>query len=197
MFPKHLGLKMAENEVTPQTSHIDLAVDIVSAYLSNNHVAAGDLPALIANIHAAVTGLGQSAATVELELKATPAQIRKSITHDALISFEDGKPYKSMRRHLTKYGLTPEAYREKWGLPRDYPIVAASYSEQRSSLAKSLGLGQLRGKAATKASGVSKTVTEASKGRGGRKKAAEAPTEREAAKKRAGRRKAAEPAMAE
>jgi predicted transcriptional regulator len=193
---------MSETEVAPQTNQIELAVDIVSAYLSNNHVAAGDLPALIANVHAAVTGLGQSAAPVEAETKATPAQIRKSITPDALISFEDGKAYKTLRRHLTIRGLSPEAYRAKHGLPADYPMTAASYSEQRSSLAKSLGLGQQRRKPATKASAAPEKVTEAvvpaetPKARGGRKKVAEAPTEAEAPKKRAGKRKAAEPAMA-
>ncbi|WP_238297169.1 MucR family transcriptional regulator, partial [Methylobacterium soli] len=181
---------------------IELAVDIVSAYLSNNHVAAGDLPALLMNVHAAVSGLSQPPAVNEPETKATPAQIRKSITHDALISFEDGKAYKTLRRHLTIRGLSPEAYRAKHGLPADYPMTAASYSEQRSSLAKSLGLGQQRRKPTIKASGASEKVTEvavpaeASKGRGSRKKATEAPTEAEAPKKRAGKRKAAEPAMA-
>ena len=194
---------MSEVEVTPQTNHIDLAADIVSAYLSNNHVAAGDLPGLIASVHAAVTGLSQAAATAEPETKATAAQIRKSITPEALISFEDGKPYKTLRRHLTIRGLSPEAYRAKHGLPADYPMVAASYSEQRSSLAKSLGLGQQRRAAATKASSASEKVmeatapAEASKSRGGRKKAAEAPKAPDAPKKGAGRRKAAEPAMAE
>jgi predicted transcriptional regulator len=75
-------------------------------------------------------------------VKATPAQIRKSITRDALISFEDGKPYKTLKRHLTTFGLTIEQYRAKWGLPADYPTVAPSYSEARSAMAKALGLGQ-------------------------------------------------------
>ncbi|KAB1073436.1 MucR family transcriptional regulator [Methylobacterium planeticum] len=187
-------------ETTPQTNHIELAADIVSAYLSNNHVAAGDLPALIASVHAAVTGLGQAPATSEPEIKATPAQIRKSISHDALISFEDGKPYKTLRRHLTIRGLSPEAYRAKHGLPSDYPMVAASYSEQRSSLARSLGLGQQRRKPATKAGAAPEKVSEAvaaPKGRGGRKKAADAPVAAETPRKRAARRKAAEPALAE
>src|SRR4051794_37504406 len=194
---------MSETEVAPQTNQIELAVDIVSAYLSNNHVAAGDLPALIANVHAAVAGLGQSAAPVEAETKATPGQIRKSITPDALISFEDGKAYKTLRRHLTIRGLSPEAYRAKHGLPADYPMTAASYSEQRSSLAKDLGLGQQRRKPATKAGSAPEKVTEtaapaeASKGRGGRRKAADTPKATDAPKKGVGRRKAAEPAMAE
>src|SRR3954471_19775149 len=180
---------MSEVEVAPQTNHIELAADIVSSYLSNNHVAVADVPALIASVHAAVTGLGQTAAPSEPETKATPAQIRKSISPDALISFEDGKPYKTLRRHLTIRGLSPEAYREKHGLPRDYPMVAASYSEQRSALAKDLGLGQQRRKPATKANSASEKVTEtaapaeAPKGRGGRKKAADAPKATDAPKK--------------
>ena len=172
----------------------------MSAYLSNNHVAVSDLPALIASVHAAVNGLGQALATSEPEVKATPAQIRKSITPDALISFEDCKAYKTLRRHLTIRGLSPEAYRVKHGLPADYPMVTASYSAQRSSLAKSLGLGQQRRKPATKASAIPEKVSEAvaaPKGRGGRKKAADAPVAAETPRKRAAKRKAAEPALAE
>jgi predicted transcriptional regulator len=151
---------MSEIEVAPQANHIELAADIVSAYLTNNHVSPVDLPGLIASVHAAVIGLNQASNASEPETKATPAQIRKSITPDALISFEDGKAYKTLRRHLTIRGLSPEAYREKWGLPRDYPMVTASYSEQRSSLAKSLGLGQMRGKMATRADIAPEKVTE-------------------------------------
>ncbi|AWN39596.1 MucR family transcriptional regulator [Methylobacterium durans] len=188
---------MSDTAEAASSNHLDLTVDIVSAYLSNNHASASDLPGLVASVHAALAGLSQSAAPGEPEVKLTPAQIKKSITPEALISFEDGKPYKTLRRHLTIRGLTPESYREKWGLPRDYPMVSASYSEQRSSLAKSLGLGQQRNKAATKAAATAETVSalapaaEAPKGRGTRKKAAEAP-----AKPRT-RRKAAEPALAE
>ncbi|AWN39601.1 MucR family transcriptional regulator [Methylobacterium durans] len=188
---------MSDTAENASNNHIDLTVDIVSAYLSNNHASVADLPGLIASVHAAVSGLSQSAAPGEPEIKLTPAQIKKSITADALISFEDSKPYKTLRRHLTIRGLTPESYREKWGLPRDYPMVSASYSEQRSSLAKSLGLGQQRKKAATKASTWAETVSapapaaEAPKGRGSRKKAADAP-----AKPRS-RRKAVEPVAAE
>ncbi|MGH1574595.1 MucR family transcriptional regulator [Methylobacterium sp. P31] len=124
-----------------------LAVDIVAAYVSNNSVPAADLPGLIGGIHAALNNLSTAgrASGTPVE-KLTPAQIRKSVTHDHIISFEDGKPYKTLRRHLTLRGLTPEAYREKWGLPRDYPMTAASYSAQRSELARALGLGQQRRK---------------------------------------------------
>ncbi len=130
-------------QITP-TNFIDLATDIVSAYVSKNSLPMGEVPSLLNSIHSALTKLSSSAGTSEPETKLTPAQIKKSVTHDALISFEDGKPYKTLRRHLTIRGLSPEAYRAKWGLPVDYPMVAASYSEQRSSLAKSLGLGQQR-----------------------------------------------------
>ena len=128
--------------------HIELTADIVSAYVSNNRVQPGEMPALIATTHAALAGLAAGGTptppTVE---KLTPAQIRKSITHETLISFEDGKPYKTLKRHLTLRALSPEAYREKWGLPKDYPMTAAAYSEARSKLAVALGLGQQRKKA--------------------------------------------------
>ncbi|KAB1074316.1 MucR family transcriptional regulator [Methylobacterium planeticum] len=146
---------MEEPATTFQTDYIDLASEIVSAYVSNNSLPVAELPALLGNVHAALSGLASAATgTAGTEApKATGAQVRKSITHDALISFEDGKPYKTLRRHLTIRNLTPEAYRAKWGLPVDYPMVAAAYSEQRSSLAKSLGLGQQRRKPAAKDAG--------------------------------------------
>ncbi|TXI09302.1 MAG: transcriptional regulator [Rhizobium sp.] len=122
---------------------INLTAGIVAAYVENNTIAVGDLPALIKSVHAALNGVGSpEAAPVESVPKATAAQIRKSITPDALISFEDGKPYRTLKRHLTTMGLTVEEYKAKWGLPKDYPTVAPSYSEQRSAMAKSLGLGK-------------------------------------------------------
>ena len=160
-------------DMAQQSNIIDLATDIVAAYVSNNSVPASELPALISGIHAAIAGLGSSAVSPEPKAeKLTPGQIRKSITHDALISFEDAKPYKTLKRHPTKLGITPDEYRSKWGLPRDYPLVAASYSETRSALAKSLGLGQQRRNAAPKVADVNETIAEAPKARG-RKKAAE------------------------
>lgn len=145
---------MDENTGMIEAESIDyteLAVGLVSAYVANNSVPAAELAALIATTHAALAGLGGSATPATPAVaKVTRAQIRKSITHGALISFEDGKPYKTLKRHLTVLGLDPEAYREKWGLPRDYPMVAASYSETRSALAKSGGLGQQRRKAVPK-----------------------------------------------
>ncbi|AWN39689.1 MucR family transcriptional regulator [Methylobacterium durans] len=188
---------MSDTAEASSSNHLDQTVDIVSSYLSNNHASMADLPGLIASVHAAVAGLSLSAPASEPEIKLTPGQIKKSVRPDALISFEDGKSYKTLRRHLAIRGLTPESYREKWGLPRDYPMVSASYSEARSSLAKSLGLGQQRRKPATKATAAAEKVTEpapaikAPKAQSTRKKAAEVP-----AKPRS-RRKAAEPALAE
>jgi predicted transcriptional regulator len=126
-------------------------------------------------VHTALAGLGQGSATTAPAVeKLTPSQIRKSITPDALISFEDGKPYKTLRRHLTIRGLTPEAYREKWGLPRDYPMTSASYSEQRSKLALALGLGNQRKKAAAKVTEPEETVSDRPKRAGRPRKAKEA-----------------------
>ena len=129
-------------------SSIELAAEIVSAFVSNNSVPVADLLSLIASVHTALQNAGHPVQQEE-EAKPTPAvSVRKSITMDYIISLEDGKPYKSMKRHLARLGLTPDAYREKWGLPRDYPMVASSYAAKRSELAKSMGLGQRRAKAA-------------------------------------------------
>src|SRR3954451_9118006 len=190
-----MEVSMDEQSEVQQNAHIVLTSDLVSAYLSNNHVAPADVPGLIAQVHSALTGLGQASTTSEPEVaKPTPAQIKKSVTHEALISFEDGKPYKTLRRHLTTRGLSPEAYREKYGLPRDYPMVTPSYSEQRSALARSAGLGQNRRSAATKGANTAESVSETPEGRGGRKKA---PARTKAPAKSRGRKKATEPAAAE
>ena len=133
---------------TETRNNIELAADIVSAFVSNNSVPAADLPTLISNVHAALQSTGGAASKQE-EAKPTPAvSVKRSVTPEYLISLEDGKQYKSLKRHLGKLGLTPEAYREKWGLPRDYPMVAPAYAQKRSELAKSMGLGQQRTKAA-------------------------------------------------
>ncbi|WP_246686675.1 MULTISPECIES: MucR family transcriptional regulator [unclassified Methylobacterium] len=132
-----------------ERDEFEMTADLVAAFVSNNNVPASELPALITSVHAAITGLGNGAkAEAAIPEKPTPAQIRKSVTPDGMVSFEDGKTYKTMKRHLTLRGLTPESYRAKYGLPSDYPIVSAAYSAKRSELARSLGLGQLRRKAA-------------------------------------------------
>jgi predicted transcriptional regulator len=119
-----------------------LTADVVSAYVAKNSVRPADIPDLIASVHAALKALGATQA--EPEKPQPPVPIKKTVTPDFIISLEDGRHYKSLKRHLSGRGLTPDQYREKWGLPRDYPMVAANYAKVRSELAKSLGLGQLR-----------------------------------------------------
>ena len=144
---------MDENVETLKAAAVDyvgFTAEIVSAYVSKNSVRPADMAELLRSVHGSLAGLGRSAAAEAPAVeKLTPAQIRKSITPDALISFIDGKPYKTLKRHLTGNGMTIEEYRDRFGLPRDYPTTAATYSEQRSALAKSLGLGNRRKKAAS------------------------------------------------
>jgi predicted transcriptional regulator len=124
---------------------IDLTANIVSAYVSNNTTPASELPALISQIHGALVRLsgGQAEAAPEPTKPAVP--VKKSMTSDYLVCLEDGKKFKSLKRHLrTQYNMTPEQYREKWGLPPDYPMVAPNYAVARSQLAKKMGLGQQR-----------------------------------------------------
>ena len=139
---------MEDNTSVPSHDQIDfveLTADIVSAYVANNSVPVPDLPTLLSGVHAALTGLGQSSAPAEPDFKkATPAQIKKSITPDALISFIDGKPYKTLKRHLTGNGMTIEQYRQRYGLPPDYPTTASTYSAMRAEFARNAGLGHKR-----------------------------------------------------
>ncbi|WP_205825108.1 MucR family transcriptional regulator [Methylobacterium terricola] len=140
------------NNVTmPAEQVIGLAADIVSAYVSKNNVPGSELPALIRSTYAALTKLSAPPAP-EAEKPTPPVPIRKTVTPDYLISLEDGRQYKSLKRHLTSRGMTPADYRQKWGLPHDYPMVAANYAAARSELAKSSGLGQAR-KGATRKAG--------------------------------------------
>jgi predicted transcriptional regulator len=119
-----------------------LAAQIVMAHVSNNATQAAALPGLIASVHGALSALGQPVAEPEPEtVELTPAQIRKSVTPDHIVSFIDGKPYKTLKRHLTGQGITPEEYRRKYGLSSDYPMTAANYAAYRSEMAKSIGLG--------------------------------------------------------
>ena len=146
---------MEDDTAFPQDDEVDviaLTADIVSAYVSNNSVPMPELPTLLARVHEALTGLGQASTPSEPEpKKITPGQVRKSITPDALISFIDGKPYKTLKRHLTGHGLTIETYRERFGLPRDYPTTAANYSAMRAEFARTAGLGHKRRKSPQKA----------------------------------------------
>jgi len=127
----------------------ELVAEVAAAYFSNSHVSVSEIPNVVIQIASSLSAVGGSASEAEsietpapVPAKLTTAQIRKSITDDGLISFEDGRRYKTLKRHLAVRGMTPAEYREKWGLPRDYPLVASSYSAKRSALAKSLGLGQ-------------------------------------------------------
>lgn len=136
---------MTENTTPLNHDLVEFTGGIIAAYVSHNAINIADLSGLIANVHAALTMLGTggaAAAAAAPELK--PAvSIRKSVTPDYLICLEDGKQFKSLKRHLmTHFQLTPEQYRAKWGLPENYPMVAPAYSATRSTLAKSAGLGR-------------------------------------------------------
>jgi predicted transcriptional regulator len=124
---------------------IDLTANIVSAYLSNNPTAASEIPGLISQIHAALVRVSTGAPQPALEPAKPAVPVKKSMTSDYLVCLEDGKHFKSLKRHLrVQYNMTPEQYREKWGLPPDYPMVAPNYAVARSQLAKKMGLGQQR-----------------------------------------------------
>jgi predicted transcriptional regulator len=122
----------------------ELTADVVSAFVSNNAVASGALPEIIASVHAALTALHLPPPAPEAERPVPAVPVKKSITADYLISLEDGRRYKSLKRHLGGRGLSPDQYRAKWGLPSDYPMVAPNYAKQRSELARSMGLGRKR-----------------------------------------------------
>ena len=122
---------------------IEMTADIVSAYVGANTVSATDLPSLIQSVHKALAGVSTGEEAVEVAPKEPAVSIKKSITPDFLICLEDGRKFKSLKRHLrTKYNMSPEEYRAKWGLPKDYPMVAPNYAKARSDLAKQMGLGQ-------------------------------------------------------
>ncbi|MBV9077234.1 MAG: MucR family transcriptional regulator [Methylobacteriaceae bacterium] len=124
--------------------YVELTADVVAAYLTHNAVQKNEIPALIASVHASLSGLGAARPAAESEKPVPAVPIKKSVHPDYLVSLEDGRRYKSLKRHLSGRGLTPEQYREKWGLSHDYPMVAPSYAKQRSELAKSMGLGRRR-----------------------------------------------------
>lgn len=122
---------------------IEMTADIVSAYVGNNSVSAADLPGLIQSVHKALSTVVVGAEAAAPEPKEPAVPLKKSITPDYLVCLEDGRKFKSLKRHLrTKYNMSPEEYRSKWGLPKDYPMVAPNYAKARSDLAKQMGLGQ-------------------------------------------------------
>jgi len=130
---------------TGSGNYIELTAGIVSAYVSNNTVASSDIPSLINQVHSALLRVSTGTSDAQPEPLKPAVSIKKSITPDHLICLEDGKKFKSLKRHLrTQYNMTPEQYREKWGLAPDYPMVAPNYAQARSQLAKQMGLGQQR-----------------------------------------------------
>ena len=130
---------------TAGSNVIELTASIVAAYVGNNPTPAAELPALIGQIHSALLRISGGKVEVAAEPSKPAVSVKKSMTADYLVCLEDGKRFKSLKRHLrTQYSMTPEQYREKWSLPADYPMVAPNYAVARSQLAKKMGLGQQR-----------------------------------------------------
>ena len=144
----------------------NLTGEVVTSYLANNSVRSDDLPGLIRTVHDALTNLGQPAIEPAAEPLVKPVSVKKSVHNDYLISMEDGKQYKSLKKHLAGRGLTPAGYRAKWDLPYNYPMTAPGYSWRRSKIAKSVGLGRRRSVAAA-----TQEAEAADKPKRGRKKA--------------------------
>jgi predicted transcriptional regulator len=140
-----MGEQGAMNETTAMGNYIELTADIVSAYVSNNTVSASEMSALINQVHQALVRVGGGHHETPSEPLKPAVAVKKSITPDHIVCLEDGKKFKSLKRHLrTQYSMTPEQYRDKWALPPDYPMVAPNYAAARSQLAKQMGLGQQR-----------------------------------------------------
>jgi predicted transcriptional regulator len=133
------------SEIMGSGNFIELTADIVSAYVSNNPVPAAEIPALINQVHSALQRVSSGQGETAAEPLKPAIPVKRSITAEHIVCLEDGKKFKSLKRHLrTQYNMTPEQYREKWGLPPDYPMVAPNYAAARSQLAKQMGLGQQR-----------------------------------------------------
>lgn len=164
----------AEAQPTQRNNQIDaveLMAGIVSAFVSSNSVSPSGLADLIRTVHMGLVDLGKVPASTEGSIdKATAAQIKKSITPDGLISFEDGRTYKTLKRHLTGRGLTPDGYRTKYGLPLDYPMTAPSYSARRSAFARSIGLGRKVRNSDWTAAEPADSAPEVAEAKGGRRK---------------------------
>jgi MucR family transcriptional regulator, transcriptional regulator of exopolysaccharide biosynthesis len=159
------------SELQTTSNNLELATEIVSAFVANNSLPASDLPALIGNVHQALNRLADGSTAQPADERKEPAvPIKKSVQPDFIVCLEDGKKFKSLKRHLrTVYDLTPEQYRAKWGLPATYPMVAPNYAAARSELAKSMGLGQQR---RSKPGSEAEPEQPKAPGRGRRKKAA-------------------------
>jgi predicted transcriptional regulator len=133
------------SDSTASGNFIELTAEIVSAYVSNNSVAAAEIPSLISQVHAALSRVSGMQGDAPAEPLKPAVSVKKSITPEHIVCLEDGKKFKSLKRHLrTQYNMTPEQYREKWSLGADYPMVAPNYAAARSQLAKQMGLGQQR-----------------------------------------------------
>ena len=135
---------------------VELTADVVSAYVSNNSVGASEIPTIIAGVYAALKALSAGPPQEVAEELKPAVSVRKSITPDYIISLEDGRKFKSMKRHIGLLGMTPDEYRVKWGLPKDYPMVAPNYSAKRSQLARDNGLGRKPAEVAPKGRGSSR-----------------------------------------
>ena len=134
-----------------QSELVELTAEIVSAYVSKNALVAAELPSLIAHVHGALVAAAMKNGAPVQEERKPAVPVKKSVTDDYIICLEDGKRFKSLKRHLsTHYDLTPDTYRAKWGLPHDYPMVAPNYAAARSLLAKKIGLGRPSRKTAAK-----------------------------------------------
>ena len=132
-------------DVSDQETLVQLTADIVSAYVANNQIGPEELASLIGDVHTALQKAPNGAAEAKAEPQEPAVAVRRSVTPDYVICLEDGKKFKSLKRHLrTAYNMTPEEYRAKWGLRPDYPMVAPNYAKARSELAKTMGLGQKR-----------------------------------------------------
>jgi predicted transcriptional regulator len=126
-----------------KTDTLDMTADIVSAFVGNNSIPAGELPSLIQSVYQALNSISSGEETKVEAPKEPAVSVKKSISNDYIVCLEDGRKFKSLKRHLrTKYGMSPEEYRAKWNLPKDYPMVAPNYAKARSDLAKQMGLGQ-------------------------------------------------------
>jgi len=133
------------DQTVDNTELVELTTNIVSAYVSNNTVVSADLPNLINEVHGALVRAAVTKGQAPAEEQKPAVPVKKSVTPDYIVCLEDGKKFKSLKRHLrAHYNMTPEEYREKWGLPHDYPMVAPNYAAARSALAKEMGLGQRR-----------------------------------------------------
>ena len=160
-------------DTSQDTNFVEMATEIVSAYVSNHNVASGDLASLIRDVHTALQQSASGMTKPEPEPLNPAVSVRKSVQPDYIVCLEDGKKFKSLKRHLrTDHNLSPEEYRARWGLPRDYPMVAPNYAASRSELAKKMGLGRGRqGNGATAAGSGAAAAPKRGRGRGRRAEA--------------------------